>query len=518
MKNQKQYSFQEIEEHYRELIKKEPENAEAFHVIGVCAVQRGDLVDGYEFMQKAEAMSLNTQEFYNNFGNLYNKLHKKDEAIRCYKKALELDPEYILAYNNMGNIYLKQGNLAQARTNFEIAIKIMPNYLDARYNLTTVLLKQNLTSEALQQLDILLEINPQHAKAHHRKAQTLYQLDNLSSAIYHYQKYLELKPNDTDALHNLGTIFLRLGEPQKAIKYFLRIIPLSSDSENFYNLGVAYMQQNWHKEAIMYFEQTLNLNPDNIDALTNIAAVYLKLEDYQGAAKYFHEILRLKPNDPEATFMLSAISKANKEFETAPNLYIQNLFDSYAPNYEQHLSLLEYTIPDLILNILSENSKSKNNWNILDLGCGTGLIGEKLRPLAQKLIGIDLSEKMLAVAKQKNIYDELISGDINETINQYSELDLIVAAETLVYTGNLDKIFAQSNAALKSNGLFVFTIEKTAKYPYELQKSARFAHAKKYIEKLNKKYNFKILSNQNVNLRKHHNEKLEGHIYVLKKI
>lgn len=519
MDYEEQEQFAYIEKHYEETLKKDPNNAEALHALGVCAAKRGDLIDGYEFMQKAIVLEPNNPEFHNNFGNIYNQLNKTDEALYHYKKALELDPCYFLAYNNTGNIYLKQDNLLKAQECFETSIKIASFFTDAYYNLAIIFAKKGLTKDAIKQLDIALNIDPEHAPAHHKKAQLLYQEDDLPAAVHHYQIYLALEPNDKHALYNLGTIFLRLGKPQEATKYFLRFVPLESDSENFYNLGVAYMQQGKNKEAISYLEEALRLDPENISILTNIATAYLNIESYANASKYFEEIKRLQPEKAEAKFILSAISKTEESFETAPTSYVEELFNDYADHYERHLALLNCKVSELLFNAVNEiiNSTNIDNLNILDLGCGTGLAGKLFRPLAKKLIGIDLSEKMLSIAKQKNIYNELLQGDINESIKKYTELDLVIAAEILVYVGNLDKIFMQLTTVLKAGGMFAFTIEKTWSYPYELQKTARFSHTKKYIQELADKYHFKVLLCQNIVLRMHRNEKLEGYLYILKK-
>lgn len=505
-----------IEKYLKETLQKDPNNAETLHMLGICAARKDDLIDAYEFMQKAATFNLNTSEFHNNFGNVYHKLNKIEEALNHYQKALEIDFNYAFTYNNIGNIYLKQENLAKAQEYFEIATKINPNFNDAHYNLAIIFTKKNLKKAALEQLDIILNFDPQHALAHHKKAQLCYQEDDLTSALNHYQKYLELEPNDKDALYNLGTIFLRIGNPQEATKYFLRFVALKADYENFYNLGVAYLQQGKNTEAITYFEESLRLNPDHIPALTNLATAYLNLADYPNAIKYFSQINKLQPENIENNFILSAISQTNKSFETAPSGYVKELFNQYAPHYEKHLSLLNCKVPELLFNAINNISHTITNLTILDLGCGTGLAGELFRPLAKKLIGIDLAEKMLSQAQQKNIYDELLLADINDSIKNFSELDIVIAAEILVYVGNLDKIFSQLKTALKTDGLFGFTIEKTSKYPYELQKTARFSHAKEYLKELIDKYHFEILLCQNIILRRHLNEQLEGELYIIR--
>ncbi len=200
-----------------------------------------------------------------------------------------------------------------------------------------------------------------------------------------------------------------------------------------------------------------------------------------------------------------------------PKEYIQSLFDQYAAYFDKHLiEILHYKVPELLYKSIEQETKiKKHSWNILDLGCGTGLCGEKFRPIAKKLIGIDLSEKMIEVAKRKNIYDELHVSDIHQALQKQQDLDLIIAGDTFVYIGDLAKTFSDCKNALRESGLLAFTIEKTTQYPYELQKSARFAHGKKYIEELAKQNNFKIQQCNNIVLRKQRNKSIEGYLYVL---
>jgi len=571
MQDQKE-EFARLETIYRRRLKKNPDDAEALHMLGVCAFQRNDLIDAYQFMQKAILLAPDNPEYHNNFGNLYKQLGKSEKAILHYQKAIELNPYYAISYNNIGSIYLKQNNLVKAQEYFEKAINLLPDLSDAHYNLASVLTKKGLLDSSIEQLDLILALYPKHSLAHHKKAQISYQQGKLISAIHHYQEFLKLEPYDINALHNLGSIFLKLHAPEKATRCFLRLVSLSADSENYYNLGTAYMEQEKHQEAAAYFKQALQSNPNYVDAHVNLGAIYLKLEDYPNAIKHYQEIMRQQPNNAEIAYILSAISNNGQNYKAAPHTYIQNLFDQYALHYEKHLTkILDSKIPELIYNAVIEvadNLKARHcyckevtikqsrdlldqkidqiqefpesppifdarddetisqqrydlkikkySWNILDLGCGTGLAGEKFRPLANKLIGIDLSEKMLAYAQQKKIYDELLLADIAEVIEKHRDLDLVIAADTLVYIGDLDQIFTQLALALKPDGLFVFTIEKTGNYPYALQNTARFAHHEKYLQDLSMKCHFGIILKQNIVLRKHRNGVIEGFLYVLR--
>jgi predicted TPR repeat methyltransferase len=96
---------------------------------------------------------------------------------------------------------------------------------------------------------------------------------------------------------------------------------------------------------------------------------------------------------------------------------------------------------------------------ILDAGCGTGLVGELLRPHARRLIGIDMSDSMLAQARQKKLYDELHCGDLLHYMAGHpGSCDAIASAATLIHFGELDMIFAAARQCLRPGGLFVFTL------------------------------------------------------------
>ena len=97
---------------------------------------------------------------------------------------------------------------------------------------------------------------------------------------------------------------------------------------------------------------------------------------------------------------------------------------------------------------------------MLDAGCGTGLCGPLLAPYARRLVGVDLSEGMLALAKEKNVYDALMKSELTDYLRDHAAaFDVIVSADTLVYFGDLEDVLAAAAGALRPNGLFIFTLE-----------------------------------------------------------
>ncbi|MCK4607918.1 MAG: tetratricopeptide repeat protein, partial [Gammaproteobacteria bacterium] len=475
----------QAEKLYREILQIEPDHADVLHFLGILKAQQSNFETAKELLTKAVKLEPESASFHNSLANTLKNIGQLKQAISHYKIALKLEPNYATAYNNLANIFLIQQNLTKAKTYYLKALENNPEYIDANYNVAIILRKQNKDNEALECLDKILALKNNHAAAHNQKAEIKHQQGEFELALHHYKECLKLDPLNPELFHNIGAIFIEQGNPTAALKYYLRLLQIAPDFDIYYNLGVIYMYQGRPSDAILYFKKALQQNPDHFATHSNLGAIYLKAEDYNNAILHYKIALKLEPKNSEITYILNAITEEQTP-AAAPKEYIKNLFDQYAPNFDQHLTaMLDYKAPELLYDAVAKNKDEITaTWKVLDLGCGTGLAGAKFRPLAKQLIGVDLSEKMIAVAREKNIYDVLHVADIEKILRQYHNLDLIIAADTLVYIGKLDKIFALCKRALKNSGIFAFTIEATDKYPYTLQKSARFAHHQQYIEEL----------------------------------
>lgn len=466
---------------YREILAQDSQQADVLHLLGILLAQQKKYKEALQYIEQAINIDPNQPTYENSLGNVYKNLQQFAEAITHYQKGLSLKPDYAVALNNLGNIYYQQKNYSEAEKYYKNALKLKSDYADAHYNLGNIYTQQEKYSEAIE----------------------------------HYKKSLDIDPQHVEALRNLATLQLSLRQTDDALKNFLRLAQLQPDAEIYFNLGTIFMNKNRFDEAIYYFTESLKLKPDYVDAHLNLGVIYLKIENYAKATEHYQQAAQLKPDDKEITYLLTALQQKPPP-EAAPSEYTQHLFDQYAPHFEQHLKFLEYQVPQLLYDaIVEEINPEKKSWNILDLGCGTGLAGEKFRPLAKHLIGIDLSPQMLAVAEKKYIYDELKMMDIQQALAEYTNLDLILASDVFTYIGNLKSVFAKSHQALKNQGLFAFTIEKTQEYPYVLQQSARYAHTQRYIEELAQQTGFKIRYSSKATLRKQKHEPVEGYLYIL---
>jgi predicted TPR repeat methyltransferase len=169
-----------------------------------------------------------------------------------------------------------------------------------------------------------------------------------------------------------------------------------------------------------------------------------------------------------------------------PTALVESLFDRYAERFDGLLhGQLEYRVPEMIAEKLAATAPGK--WeNVLDLGCGTGLCGVLLRPMARLLAGVDLSAGMLERARGRGVYDELQGGDLIEAMRRTGRgWDLLIAADVLIYIGDLSATFEAAAGALRDGGLFVFSVEAGGGERYQFNtETRRFTHSAEYLKNL----------------------------------
>lgn len=160
--------------------------------------------------------------------------------------------------------------------------------------------------------------------------------------------------------------------------------------------------------------------------------------------------------------------------------------------------------------------------DVLDLGCGTGLMGMELKSLASRLVGVDLSPQMIAQAATRALYDELIVEDLCEFLARAPSdaFDLVSAADVLNYLGNLTPVLAGAHRLLRPGGLVLFSVEHLfeAGKDFKLGKTGRYMHAAPYIRRLALATGFAVLSIESAELRKEKGQAVEGLLFLLKKV
>jgi predicted TPR repeat methyltransferase len=388
------------------------------------------------------------------FAILLQKNEQFVEAQEVYRRVLETAPDHPRALHYAGVLAHQQGRNGEALALIERSLALAPDQADWYSNLGVVL--------------------QSHAR--------------LERAIDSYRRAIAIDPSHANAHNNLGVLLRATGQPVEAEAAYRTAIRLSPEHIDAYtNLGILLNGLKRTEEAAACYCRVITLRPKHREARKLLALAHCTLGEVGKAAKILEEWLEEEPENPIAQHMLASCTGRDVP-DRASNAFIEATFDSFASSFESKLERLSYRAPALIGAMLEDfGVERSHHLDVLDAGCGTGLCGAIVAPFARRLVGVDLSEGMLAHAKDKNVYHALTKAELTEYLRDHSEaFDLIVSADTLVYFGDLTGVIAALAGALRPNGLVVFTLEHAVadSVDYRLELHGRYSHARAYVERL----------------------------------
>ncbi len=175
----------------------------------------------------------------------------------------------------------------------------------------------------------------------------------------------------------------------------------------------------------------------------------------------------------------------DEELDRSTPEYVVEYFDAFAEGFDAQLvDALGYDAPEKICAAVRDVTPAGKLYDTLDAGCGTGLCGPLLRPMSRALTGVDLSPKMLELARRRAVYDAVACEELTAFLTRSAgQFDLIVTADVLIYFGDLAPIFSGAAAALRPGGILACSTESQTGTAtgYRLQPSGRFTHAADYV-------------------------------------
>ena len=451
-----------------------------------------------------------------NLGNILMELRRLDEAEASYKKAIDLKPDSIEAYYNLSVTLQGLGRLDEAEASYKKAIEFKPDFIEAHSNLGVTLKELNKLDEAEASFKKAIELKPDYAESYCNLGVILQQLGKFDEAETSYRKAIELKPDFTEAHNNLGGILLDADRLEDAEASYKKAIELKPNfTEAHYNLGNILKILDRLEDAEASYKKAIELKPDYAEAyskLGNILVIFGKLDE---AEVRYKKAIELKPDYAEAKHLLAAL--AGETTNSPPREYVENLFDGYASKFERLMvDRLEYNSPKIITEMIVAKNPDVSLGSILDLGCGTGLIGVEIKKFCTNIKGIDLSNSMLEQARNKNIYNKLEHRDIVEYLSTEDlDFNYFISTDVFIYVGDLSDVFRLIKSRNKSRGKIAFSTEHTDKDGFVLEKSGRYSHSKKYIESLCEKFDYKLSYFKKTDLKKIRGKLIIGGLYLL---
>jgi predicted TPR repeat methyltransferase len=310
---------------------------------------------------------------------------------------------------------------------------------------------------------------------------------NPAGAVLALKKAIKITPGDWRLHDALGDALSSVGREEEAIGSYLAAAKLNPDLAALcVKIGRAFFSRGLISPALFWLRQAMQIDATCESGMPLLATVEAKGGNRQSVADLLSRWIAINPGDPVRRHLATAIL-GEATPERPEDGYVSILFDKYAPYYDRSLAKLHNSGPQLIVDALvALDFEPQGVWNIIDAGCGTGLAGELVKPFARRIIGVDLSQKMLQQAASRGIYDELIHADMVAFARSRPEqFELIVAADALTYCGELGAFFQASAERLTSGGLLVFTLEAlldgAPHANYRLNPSGRYAHHEDYV-------------------------------------
>jgi predicted TPR repeat methyltransferase len=199
----------------------------------------------------------------------------------------------------------------------------------------------------------------------------------------------------------------------------------------------------------------------------------------------YEKYLDLVPDDEETKHLLIALRNQPPP-PRAPDECIQQLYQRFSSFYEFNVcEELYYEAPQRLHDLIKTVVGERQDLAVLDLGCGSGLAGLRLKSLAARMTGVDLSPEMIALARARNIYDELEVSEITRWLRGHQEhFHLITACDCLIYFGDLRQVVIPASARLERNGIFAFTVERGEQYPFQLTDTGRYTHHAQHVREV----------------------------------
>ncbi|MFQ5533425.1 MAG: tetratricopeptide repeat protein [Sphingomonadales bacterium] len=544
---------------YREVIAADTGNLEAIYHYGNLVRRVGTPEAARDIFAQALKLAPDEPLLHASMGEIHRDLGQQEQAIKSFFDAVRLNPADFASLTNLGVIYQRRGELDRACEVLRQAVRARDDFSPALNNLGIVLHRlghqrgrPELIDEAIEILTRATEIDPNNANAAANLAAAYLRLKKYDAAGKCSLRALGINPKQLVALDALSASLVAVREFTQARDILeIAVGHYPGEVRLWQRLAGIYYQEKQYYEAIQAFKQIAALRPDDMKPQLVLGSICNEVSQFEDAVAAFRRAIELGANYPspyqglgqalarldridearaamekglslnpeDETMRFAVAALADEAVDTAPEAYVTKLFDGFAAHFdEQLLEGLEYRTPELLSEAVRRVlEQGERKLTVVDLGCGTGLCGPHFRDISGRLVGTDLSPKMIEKARERGGYDELRAESLEETLGKADQdLDLAIAADVFVYIGDLDPVFAAARLALKPRGLFAFSIEVTEDESFSVGTTFRFSHSHAYMSELARRHGFEVLIREAAILRKESGKPVEGAIYVLR--
>jgi predicted TPR repeat methyltransferase len=382
------------------------------------------------------------------------------EAEALYRAIIGSGWRIAEAHNNLGTLLQQRGDGAAALAAYREAVAINPADAGALCNLGNILREQGNAEEAEAAYRRALSAKPEHAESNNNFGMMLSERGQHAEAIACYRKALAANPRFVEALNNAAVATRRSGDTVEAIALWRQAIALKPNNvEAHVYLADTLADRGALDEAREHALLADSLEVPPRPALCFALGVALARCGLADAARpRLRQCAAGDPGDRYGARLALASLGEGVAPDRASVAFIERLYAICAERWDNPSDPHPYRGAELVAERVAGEAL-----DVLDAGCGTGLVGLRVRQRARVLVGVDLSAVMLERAKAKMVYDELHRGDMIAFMQARPQrYDVVTSAATLIHFGDLQPVFNAANVALRAGGRFVFTV-----FPHE---------------------------------------------------
>jgi predicted TPR repeat methyltransferase len=485
--------FHDAELRLREALRLAPGQVSVLTNLAIALVQQNKRAEARAFAEKAIAVNAKSIEALLVLADCHTHDERFNDAITAYDEILAVEPGLAEIHNNRGIVLERLGHLADALDSYDRALALNPAFSNTYINRGNALHQLSRHDDALVAYERALALTPHVAEAWLGRGNALSALRRFKEALTAFERAVALRPNFAEAWLGRGNAFCDLKRHDEALAAFDRTLALRPNlAAAWLGRGNVFYDRKRFADALAAYEQALAYDSGRAGAWIGRGDALRFLKRAPEAIAAYQRALMLGGDADTIKFCLAGLG-AEPAPATSPTRFVTTLFDTYADNFEHDLvENLKYHSPEVLADTIKRYASS-NMLDTLDLGCGTGLMGNLLRPRSRTLTGVDLSANMLEKARQRQIYDHLFCSDLIQFLHTQDQLfDLAVATDVFVYVGDLSPVFPAVRRSLNEGGLFCFSVEATDEADFILRDTLRYAHSTGYLEKLAGQHRFVV--------------------------
>ncbi|WP_370152883.1 tetratricopeptide repeat protein [Ferrovibrio sp.] len=440
------------------LLKQSPNRPDAWFALGVAHTAANELKEAAKAFRRAIQLQPGHPPGYVHLGNTYLRLGRAGQALETYDEGLKHRPQDPLLHFNRGIALRQTGDIDGAIAEYKTAIAQHPPYFQAYFSLGNAHRDQGDKAAAEAAYRKAVEIEPRFADGHANLAGLLAEREDYPAAIDSCRSVLALVPGHIHALRNLSLCLYRTGHHGESAEIAMLGLKVAPDETMLhYTVG----------EALYGL-----VRDGQAERARTLAETWRQAHSGNAIAQHMAAAILDEP----------APARAGDD-------YVRETFDRFASDFEQVLGGLGYRVPErLCAAAHAALGERAANLTILDAGCGTGLCAPHLKPLARRLVGVDLSGGMLEKARARGLYDSLHEAELGAFLAaDRDRYDLAIAADVFCYFGELGSSFRALAGRMVHGGLLGFTVEAmqgpTPAAGYRLGPTGRYQHDADYVRR-----------------------------------